>query len=315
MAFMNRKLLFFTLITIIGLSALFPAYANLIRNSSFETGGNTRITDWQTHVRNNGHAEFKITGSIAHSGSRALAIINNEKETAACSQVVEIEGGKVYRFSCWIKTELAGVNPAVGGAYLSVNNNPETSVYIAGFSKEWERAELYIESEITDDAEINNLINKIVLHLNLRNIDGPNTGVAYFDDAVLEEVAGVPENVIISRINAGIPAKTAGNSEGEGTDTAARERERQTLTVVVLLVAVIALFISGRALHRVFRKRVKIRVISHNSNMSRNYIFRFPAVKQHRLNRIRNRKYSRMHREKRITADRKKIPGKNSNLE
>ncbi|MBN2295476.1 MAG: carbohydrate binding domain-containing protein [Pirellulales bacterium] len=169
---------------------------NLIENSSFEKAAEKKPDS--SDVLPQGWLRtgnvFRLDDKVARSGRASLRYDNDDKNRYLfCRQVCELEPGRKYRFSVWVKTkDIKGPNPGgticiewkdkngkwLGGAYASS---------VAGTS-DWK--------QVSGIATMPEGGVAPALQLYTRQY---STGTAWFDDVELVRVAGPPLATIVAK--------------------------------------------------------------------------------------------------------------------
>jgi hypothetical protein len=154
---------------------------NLVKNPSFEDGSSGNVTEWTNFGTISKNASFGISEDEKYSGEKSLLITNTEKCDTMVMQDIAIEKGKIYKISCWVKTD--GIEQQAGSANLSifyVSNGFDTkgiftSREMMNTKGEWKRIELFVKTRSDIDEPL-----KLALRLGGQGV--PNKGKAYFDD-------------------------------------------------------------------------------------------------------------------------------------
>ena len=155
-----------------------------LANAGFEASGpGNAPAQWQALE---GHGRI-AAAPAAHAGQASLCMENADwRSSAVASAEVNLQVGKLYRLSGWIRTsrvETAAIDryPTPVAAALTMESFPFTNHSPAlGSDHEWTRVEtLFIATASRD---------RVRLHLGL---NGPARGTAWFDDIALEEVEDV----------------------------------------------------------------------------------------------------------------------------
>ena len=165
---------------------------NLIKDPSFEdlidfqNGSST----WRTLTFNaeKGYSEFAIETSGAHTGEKYVTITNHKENHSRFVQRVNVESGKIYRLSCWAKTENVGIEAK--GAIITEEGIIEHSPGITGTTVDWVYTEMYIR--------IGKNIDSIVVSVSLGGYYGTNKGKASFDDVTVQEVIDMPQGAVVA---------------------------------------------------------------------------------------------------------------------
>lgn len=223
------------LLTII-ISALFIAMQsiahgegnNLLKNPGFEEVDGELPTNWvpDVYLKDAESGKISVEEGKGRSNSKALVIRNLKLNDSKVFQEIQVEPEKIYKISCWIKTE--GILNKAGSANLTLLNGKgiHTSVEYSDTNNDWKELTLYIK--MTDSSSL-----KVGCRLGGQGTT--NQGTAYFDDMSVELVNEVPEGAVVN--NFFIPGADSLNS-GEG-GTAQEEKSSGSLKIVLIILAII----------------------------------------------------------------------------
>lgn len=178
MRFVSALILAFTLMVCV------PAYAentNLAANPGFEEFDGNDPYFWTSGSWQNNGA-FTLDTSQVHSGKSSALIINDKATDSRFKQEIKVKSNAYYRLSCWVKTENVGTGAK--GANISIDGLLAASQDVKGTSEDWTYVELYGKSGSSQKS--------FVLTLGLGGYSSENTGKAWFDDVVVEELEGEP---------------------------------------------------------------------------------------------------------------------------
>jgi len=155
-----------------------------VRNPGFEASSGDFSAEWTllTPVLRENHAG--PDRSVGHGGAASLKVEHARPGTfAAASAPVQLEIGKLYRVSGWIKTGNAAADPTsryptAVAATLTMESFPFTNnATVVGGTQEWMKSEgLFIATQQVD---------RIVVRF---GYNGTAAGIAWFDDVAVEEV-------------------------------------------------------------------------------------------------------------------------------
>lgn len=179
---------------IIGFLMIFsaPVWAenpNLVKNPGFEEAEGNDPYYWVSGSwENNG--KFNLDNTQAHSGKSSALITNSKATDSRFKQQIPVEPGRYYRLSCWIKTEDVGTKEK--GANISIDGLIETSQDVKSTSGEWIYVELY---GVSSPSQKN-----FTLTLGLGGYSSLNTGKAWFDDVVVEELEAAPADTNVIKL-------------------------------------------------------------------------------------------------------------------
>jgi dolichyl-phosphate-mannose-protein mannosyltransferase len=177
-------ILLMTIACILWSATAFSSGTNLVVNPGFEEGKGFEPFFWQKGSWA-GKGRFGWDSSVEHSGSRSVSITNAEADDSRYKQIIHVKGDSYYKFSCFIKTENVGANAK--GANLSFEGLTDTSPDVKGTSEDWKLVEIYGRTDKNQES--------ITLTLGLGGYGSVNTGSAWFDDVVAEQVDSLPPGV------------------------------------------------------------------------------------------------------------------------
>jgi alpha-N-arabinofuranosidase len=169
------------------------AGANLLRNPSFEETAGDGLVAWTSRAWAGKEATRWSVVTPGRNGGRCVAITSERGGDAAWTATVGVEPGGWYRLSGWIKTrELRG---AVG-ALLNIQNMQAVRTAAVTGTRDWTRVATVFQAA-TARLEINCLFGGW----------GSATGQAWYDDVVLESLAGPPDaSRAVVTIDTGAPS-------------------------------------------------------------------------------------------------------------
>lgn len=177
----------FTLICLFNLSAYADKTPNLVKNSGFEEGSNTKSVNWINFGGLRQGATFSIVDFDHHSGGNCLLISNTKDSDTMVMQQIKVEKGKIYKVNCWIKTEDIKNQPGSANVSLFYVSNGVgskgiyTSKEFMNTGDKWKKLEFFIKTRGDIDDPLN-----LALRLGGQGI--ANKGKAYFDDVELAVV-------------------------------------------------------------------------------------------------------------------------------
>jgi putative membrane-bound dehydrogenase-like protein len=154
---------------------------NLVTNASFEDGPDGRARGWEVRTYG-GEATHEVVRGVARTGERSLRINSNRGADTSSFTAVTLEPTATYRLSAWVRTD--GVDRGSGrGAQLNMHElqSPEP-VRTEGLdgTHEWRRVETVFDAAGQTRVTLNCLFGGW----------GRSRGTAWYDDVVLERVAG-----------------------------------------------------------------------------------------------------------------------------
>lgn len=212
---MSKKFFWFPLILILILAALATSWGfceeggNIIKNPGFEevTGG--MPAGWNTEAfKPSSDAVRFISEGGAHSGSKCFAILNSQPNDCKVVQDLKVQPGKVYKVSCWIKTDNIQNQPGSANITMLHGRGIYTSNELSNTGGQWQNLEYYIRT-LGDGGED--------LHLALR-LGGQGTvnqGKASFDDVSMELVENPDPNL---KINGFLVSGQSGEVSGQNDE-------------------------------------------------------------------------------------------------
>lgn len=236
---MHRKFIFLSIIFSIVLTGfvLCPARceeANRLKNPGFEELSGKMPANWSASAYKNtpDEVEFLVEEGNAHSGERCLSIVNRELNDSKVEQSITIEPGKIYKVSCWIKTE--NIMQQAGSANITIFQDQAiyTSQEFADTNGEWRKLEFQIRA-----LEKHGNVFRLILRLGGQGIC--NKGKASFDD-VSVQMMEKPESSIPTYnfyVPGGGSGGVASSNEGHKTGTKPSGMNRALLYIAVGAVA------------------------------------------------------------------------------
>ncbi|MBN2536621.1 MAG: hypothetical protein JXB88_27305 [Spirochaetales bacterium] len=241
---MKKNILLIHLFIILAFFAEFAGSENLLDDSSFED-----IRDiskdkglWRILAFNQdpGTSEFRVETGDAHTGKKYVTIINHKENHTRFVQRIGVQGGEIYRLSCWARTE--NVETKTKGANITEEGILEHSPSVSGTTKDWVYTEMYIRIGIDIDT--------IAVAVSLGGYYGTNTGKASFDDVTVEEVNEIPRGAVIATKGDFIEKKRGKKKEEQPVRIV---KEPGPVSVPVFIALILALasaaFITGRIVY------------------------------------------------------------------
>ncbi len=154
---------------------------NLVTNGSFEEGPEGQARGWRVRTYG-GEATHEVVRGVARTGERSLRITSERGADTSLFTELALEPNASYRLTAWIKTD--GLDRGSGrGAQLNVHElqspQPVRTEGLEG-SEDWRKVEALFESDGRRNVTLNCLFGGW----------GWSRGTAYFDDVVVEKVAG-----------------------------------------------------------------------------------------------------------------------------
>jgi hypothetical protein len=189
---MKKIILFISCISLLSIYTGFTEDENLLEDPSFENLEDIKLDvgTWRVSAYNMepGSTEFMIETGGAHTGEKFVTIINHRENHSRFVQRIGVQGGKIYRLSCWAKTENVGTETK--GANITEEGILDHSPSVSGTTGSWVYTEMYLK--------IGKEIDNIAVAVSLGGYYGTNTGKASFDDITVEEVTEIPEDAVIA---------------------------------------------------------------------------------------------------------------------
>ncbi len=169
---------------------------NLIRNPSFEEARGSRPTGWRTQTWS-GEGSFEYA-DLARTGKASVKLSSTGGADISWAQTVSVEPLARYRLSAWIKTE--NVSAGTGeGALLNIHDMQGTKTPAVTGTRDWTRVTCEFVTTNTS-LQVNCLFGGW----------GSSTGAAWYDDVVLEKIAGATLEGKTVEARAGIDAGQTG---------------------------------------------------------------------------------------------------------
>ncbi len=199
------------------LCAPIGALENLVSNGGFEADELGMLSMWSTDawVDTDEAVRFFTTEEDAHSGRRCFAIANIEPNDSRGVQWLRVKPATLYRLSAWVSardvlSEKIGANISVLGSTSAAGNLKDTG-------GTWRYTELYGRTGAGQSA--------LAVVVRLGFYGSLATGVALFDDVILEEIPALPEGaraISFASNDAGEIFPTESNREPPAQKTAAQ---------------------------------------------------------------------------------------------
>ncbi|HBQ63737.1 MAG TPA: hypothetical protein DD727_02185, partial [Clostridiales bacterium] len=137
------------------------------------------LYDWKSRT---GVTEYIYDTTEKRSGNGSLLIKSNFPNDARVRQQVKVKPDTYYRITCWVKTRDVGTSYL--GANISVYDLGDTSADLQG-TKNWRKLEFI---GMTGPGQY-----KLDVTVGLGGYSNLNTGMAWFDDLMVEELDGLPK--------------------------------------------------------------------------------------------------------------------------
>ncbi len=176
------------------------AATNLVLNPGFEEADSNDVFYWSTWSWQE-EGKTSLDTSMSHSGTSSILITNEQATDTRYKQTIKAKANTYYKLSCWAKTENVGVENK--GANLSIEYLTVSTADLWD-TNEWTYLEMY---GVTGDDQ-----DSFTITLGLGGYSSTNTGKAWFDDVVVEELETVPEAVTLVKLYS--DQDIAGNGSG-----------------------------------------------------------------------------------------------------
>jgi hypothetical protein len=179
----RARLLGIALFTL-SIPGMLHAAANLIENNGFEMNelGNLPMWSMEAYTNTVDSVRFFVTEIEKHGGKQSLAIANLKPNDARAIQWVKVKPGTRYKLSCWIQAR--GVQSEAIGANISVLGSNRAAGDLKDTEGRWQYVELIGKTGPEQYA--------LGVLLRLGFYGSLATGMALFDDVVLEDLAASP---------------------------------------------------------------------------------------------------------------------------
>ena len=166
---------------------------NLVKNPSFEKEKKGKPTAWEIEswVKDPEAGRCTLEKGKAYTGTKFVMVESFVPNHVAFTQLIRVKENSIYKIYGWIKTKNVGRGNK--GANIGIEGKMDTSKDIKGSNGKWKPVELYARTG--EDVISFNLM------LNLGGYASLNTGKAFFDEIVVEEVENVPRGAHVVSIN------------------------------------------------------------------------------------------------------------------
>lgn len=231
---LKKGIMLTAIISVLFAVTAFIAYGeegNILKNPGFEEVSGELPAYWvpDVYLKDADAGKVSVEDGKGRSNSKALVIRNTKLNDSKVFQDVQVQPGKTYKISCWIKAEEI-LNKA-GSANLTLFNGKgiHTSVEYSDTKNDWKELSLYIKMTDSDSLKVG---------CRLGGQGTTNQGTAYFDDMSVELINEVPEGVVVNDFL--IPESNSSNS-GEGSSaTAPEEKSSGSFKIVLIVLLIIA---------------------------------------------------------------------------
>jgi len=244
----RRGLLLTVIISVLFTAMQSIAYGegnNLLKNPGFEEVSGELPADWvpDVYIKDADAGKVSVEEGKGRSNSKALVISNLKSNDSKVFQEMQVEPDKVYKISCWIKTE--GILNKAGSANLTLLNGKgiHTSVEYSDTNGDWKELSLYIKMTDSDNLKVG---------CRLGGQGTTNQGTAYFDDMSVELVNEVPEGVVVN--NFFIPG---GDSSNNGESSTAKQDEKSSSSIKIVLIIIAIIVVLGALMYAEFKHSKK----------------------------------------------------------
>jgi len=154
--------------------------ANLLPNPSFEQADAQGVRAWTPRAWQGEQAGHWEVASPGRTGRRCVSIGSEQGSDAAWTTTVAVAPNSLYRLAGWIKTENV---QGAAGALLNIQNMQQVRTSRLRGTLDWTRVSTVFRTAEQTELEINCLFGGW----------GTSTGHAWFDDVVLEPIAGLAD--------------------------------------------------------------------------------------------------------------------------
>jgi hypothetical protein len=165
-------------------AAAAPAPVNLAANGGFEREelGNVAMWSMDAWVKTDEAVRFFVTTDQKHGGLRSMAIANLQPNDSRVMQWIRVKPDTYYRLSCWIfaqsvQAPSVGANISVLGATVAAGDLRDTR-------GKWQKVEMVGKTGPRQES--------VAVLARLGFYGSLATGLALFDDFVVEELPGPP---------------------------------------------------------------------------------------------------------------------------
>lgn len=204
---------------------------NILKNPGFEELNGQLPANWSTEIYENKPDAIKVSveDGKGRNNSKALVINNIKSNDSKVLQEIQVQPNKIYRVSCWIKTENIAQQPGSANITLLNGSGIHTSTEYSDTKNDWKELLFYIKT--TDSSDM-----KVVCRLG--GFGTTNQGTVYFDDVSLELVNEEPEDVEVK--NFYIPGGTSGSSDSNNAQQGSGSGSGKIFLIVLAIAAVVS---------------------------------------------------------------------------
>jgi hypothetical protein len=227
---LKRGLVLTAIAALLLTSVPFIAYGdggNILKNPGFEELNGQLAANWSPDVfdKKPDAGKISVEEGKGLNNSKALVVNNIKLNDSKVFQEVQVQPNKIYKVSCWIKTE--GILNKAGSANLTLLNGKgvHTSAEYEDTKNDWKELLFYIRMTDSDNLKIG---------CRLGGFGTTNQGIAYFDDISVELVNEVPEGTFAKDFF--IP----GSSSTSANDTTTQESKSGSNKIVLIIIAIVA---------------------------------------------------------------------------
>lgn len=230
---LKKGIMLTAIISVLFAVTAFIAYGeegNILKNPGFEEVSGELPANWapDVYLKDADAGKVSVEDGKGRSNSKALAIRNTKLNDSKVFQDVQVQPGKIYKISCWIKAE--GILNKAGSANLTLLNGKgiHTSVEYSDTKNDWKELSLYIKMTDSDNLKVG---------CRLGGQGTTNQGTAYFDDMSVELINEVPEGVVVNDFL--IPGSDSSNSE-KSNSTTEEKKSSGSFKIVLIILLIIA---------------------------------------------------------------------------
>ncbi|KNY28573.1 protein of unknown function DUF4366 [Pseudobacteroides cellulosolvens ATCC 35603 = DSM 2933] len=230
---LKKGIILISIISVLFAATAFIAYGdegNILKNPGFEEVSGQLPANWapDVYLKDADAGKVSVEDGKGRSNSKALVIRNTKLNDSKVFQDVQVQPGKIYKISSWIKAE--GILNKAGSANLTLLNGKgiHTSVEYSDTKNDWKELSLYIKMTDSDNLKVG---------CRLGGQGTTNEGTAYFDDMSVELINEVPQGVVVNEFL--IPGSDSSNSE-KSSSTTEEKKSSGSFKIVLIILLIIA---------------------------------------------------------------------------
>ncbi|HEY9062114.1 MAG TPA: carbohydrate binding domain-containing protein [Pseudobacteroides sp.] len=234
---LKRGIALTTLVLLLLTSVSFISYGeggNILKNPGFEEISGQLPGNWSPEIFDNKPDAIKLSveEGKGRNNSKALVINNIKPNDSKVFQEVQVQPNKIYKVSCWIKTENIAQQPGSANITLLNGSGIHTSTEYSDTKNDWKELLFYIKTTDSSNMKVG---------CRLGGFGTPNQGTAYFDDISLELVNEEPEDVEVK--NFYIPGDTSGSGNSNNAQQGSGSGSGKIILIILAIAAVIGALI------------------------------------------------------------------------